>query len=41
MRSFLLNSTTIRLKSAQKLTQIGLSLAMIGQARQAANKVPA
>jgi hypothetical protein len=36
--SFLLNSTTICLKRAQKLTQTGLSLAMSGQARQAASE---
>ncbi len=34
--SFLLNRTTIYLKRAQKLPQNGLSLATIGQARQAA-----
>jgi hypothetical protein len=33
---FVLNRTTIRLKRAQKLPQIGLSLATIGQDRQAA-----
>ncbi len=34
-----LNRTTIRLKRAQKLPQIGLSLATIGQLRQAARFV--
>jgi hypothetical protein len=35
LSAFLLNRTTIRRKIAQKLTQNGLSLATIGQARQA------
>ncbi|MCP8689324.1 hypothetical protein [Marinobacterium sedimentorum] len=37
--SLLLNRTTIRRKRAQKLPQIDLSLATIGQARQAAGSL--
>jgi hypothetical protein len=36
-RSFALNSGAIRLKRPKNLTQIGFSLATIGQARQVAN----
>jgi hypothetical protein len=39
--SFSLNRTTIRLKRAQKLPQNELPLATIGQARQAARRLPA
>jgi hypothetical protein len=40
LRAFSLNRATIRLKSAQKLLQTGLSLATDGQVRQAASIFP-